>query len=59
MAEAKHHLEVCGEFVIIFVDGGGQGIHHSELIELMTLSRSLAEVRKRFAGSRRPSSATM
>lgn len=52
MAEAKHHLEVCGDFVIIFADGEGHGVHHSELIELMTLSRSLAEVRKRFAGSR-------
>ena len=52
MAEAKHHLEVSGDFVIIFADGDGQGVHHSELIELMTLSRSLAEVRKRFVGSR-------
>lgn len=52
MAEAKHHLEVSGDFVIIFADGDGQGVHHSELIRLMTLSRSLAEVRKRFAGSR-------
>ncbi|TQS71587.1 hypothetical protein ERN12_11210 [Rhodobacteraceae bacterium] len=52
MAEAKHHLEVSGDFVIIFADGEGQGVHHSELIELMTLSRSLAEVRKRFVGSR-------
>ncbi|MCG7624004.1 hypothetical protein [Epibacterium sp. Ofav1-8] len=52
MAEAKHHLEVSGDFVIIFADGDGQGVHHSELIELMKLSRSLAEVRKRFVGSR-------
>lgn len=52
MAEAKHHLEVSGDFVIIFADGDGQGVHHSELIELMTISRSLAEVRKRFVGSR-------
>ena len=52
MAEAKHYLEVSGDFVIIFADGDGQGVHHSELIELMTLSRSLAEVRKRFVGSR-------
>ena len=52
MAEAKHHLRVFGDFVVAFTDGEGHGVHHSELVDLMTHSRSLAEVRKRFAGSR-------
>ncbi|TDL87144.1 hypothetical protein [Meridianimarinicoccus aquatilis] len=52
MAEAKRHLEVCGDFVVVFTGGEGHGVHHSELIDLMAHSRSLAEVRERFAGSR-------
>lgn len=52
MAEAKRHLEVCGDFVVVFTDGEGHGVHHSELIDLMAHSRSLSEVRERFAGSR-------
>lgn len=52
MAEAKRHLEVCGDFVVVFTDGEGHGVHHSELIDLMAHSRSLAKVRDRFAASR-------
>ncbi|NIY95228.1 hypothetical protein HC022_02875 [Salipiger sp. HF18] len=52
MAEAKRHLEVCGDFVVVFTDGEGHGVHHSELIDLMAHSRSLAKVRERFAASR-------
>ncbi|MBT54174.1 MAG: hypothetical protein CMF72_12360 [Mameliella sp.] len=52
MADAKNYLAISGDTVFIFSDGAGQGVHHSELIDLMKRSRSLSEVRKRFAGSR-------
>lgn len=52
MANAKNHLAISGDTVFIFSDGAGQGVHHSELIDLMKRSGSLAEVRKRFVGSR-------
>lgn len=52
MADAKNYLAISGDTVFIFSDGAGQGVHHSEPIDLMKRSRSLSEVRKRFAGSR-------
>ncbi|KEJ94964.1 hypothetical protein SAMN05444149_107142 [Pseudosulfitobacter pseudonitzschiae] len=52
MAVAKNYLEVAGDTVFIFFDGDGEAVHHSELINLMTSSRSLAVVWKRFRASR-------
>lgn len=52
MADAKNYLAISGDTVFIFSDGAGQGVHHSELIDLMNHSRSLSKVRERFAGSR-------
>ncbi|MEK0164626.1 hypothetical protein VWX35_16360 [Phaeobacter sp. A36a-5a] len=52
MAVAKNCLAVAGETVFIFANGEGEGVHHSELLDLMTSTRSLAEVRKRFTASR-------
>ncbi|ETX12003.1 hypothetical protein OCH239_18710 [Roseivivax halodurans JCM 10272] len=52
MADPKNYLAIAGDNVFIFVDGHGTGVHYSELLGLMTESRSLAEVQKRFAASR-------
>lgn len=52
MGTARNYLDIAGDTVFVFADGEAIGVHHSELLDLMRRSRSLAEVRKRFMASR-------
>ncbi len=52
MGAARNYLDIAGDTVFVFADGEAKGVHHSELLDLMRRSRSLAEVRKRFMASR-------
>ncbi|MCE8433519.1 hypothetical protein [Rhodovulum sulfidophilum] len=52
MAVPRNYQASSGDCIIIVSGERGERVHHAELLKMMMRSRSLAEVRRRFHGSR-------